>query len=73
MTPQIDRLRKTSPVLKVWTHIYGVSEEKDGNMLIFEVNVGMWRLKSNILEKQALFWGFEHTFMGFLRRKMGKC
>ena len=27
MTPQIDRLRKTIPVLRVSIHIYGVSEE----------------------------------------------
>ena len=30
MTPQIDRLRKLSPVLRVSTHIYGVSKEIDG-------------------------------------------
>ena len=27
VTPQIDRLRKMSPVLMVSTHIYGVSKE----------------------------------------------
>ena len=41
MTPQIDRLRKTSPVLKVSTHIYGVCNEIDKKMFIFRVNVGM--------------------------------
>ena len=25
----------------------------------------MWPLKSIVLEKQALFWGFQHTFMVF--------
>ena len=35
VTPQIDRLRKTSPVLKVSTHIYGVSKEIDGKHVHF--------------------------------------
>ena len=41
VTPQIDCLRKTSPVLRVSTHIYGVSKEIDGKMCIFRVNLGM--------------------------------
>ena len=41
MTPQIDRLGKTSPVLRVLTHIYGVSQEIDGKTFIFRVNLGM--------------------------------
>ena len=41
MTPQIDCLGKTSPVLRVSIHIYGVSEEIDGKMFIFRVNLGM--------------------------------
>ena len=68
MTPQIDRLGKTSTVLRVSTHIYGVSKEIDGKMFIFRVNLGMSHLKSIVLEKRALFCGFQHTFMGFLRR-----
>ena len=32
--PQIDHLRKTSPVLRVSTHIYGLSEEIDGKMFV---------------------------------------
>ena len=48
--------------------IYGVSKEIDGKTFIFRVNLGMWHLKSIVLEKQALFWGFQHTFMGFPRR-----
>ena len=41
MTPQIDRLGKTSPVLRVSTYIYSVSNEIDGKMFIFQVNLGM--------------------------------
>ena len=41
VTPQIDHLGKTSPVLRVSTHIYGVSEEIDWKMFIFRVNLGM--------------------------------
>ena len=32
----------------------------------------MWHLKSIVLEKRALFWGFQHTFMGFLKEIDGK-
>ena len=35
MTPQIDHLRKTSPILRVSTHIYGVSKDIGGKMFIF--------------------------------------
>ena len=72
VTPQIDCLGKTSPVLRVSTHIYGVSQEVDGKMFIFRVNLGMLPLKSIILEKQALFWVFQQTFMGFLKEIDGK-
>ena len=34
MIPQIDCLGKTSPVLRVSTHIYGVTKEIDGKMFI---------------------------------------
>ena len=37
VTPQIDHLRKMSPVLRVSTHIYGVSKDIDGKMFIFRV------------------------------------
>ena len=40
VTPQIDCLRKVSPVLKDSTHIYGDSKEIDGKMFIFKVNLG---------------------------------
>ena len=39
MTPQIDHLGKTIPVLRVSTHICGVSQEIDGKMFIFRVNL----------------------------------
>ena len=39
--PQIDRLGKTVPVMRVSTHIYRVFEEIDGKMFIFRVNLGM--------------------------------
>ena len=35
VTPKIDHLGKSSPVLRVSTHIYGVSEEIEGKILIF--------------------------------------
>ena len=41
VTPQINRLRKTSSVLRVITHIYGISKEIHGKMFIFQVNLGM--------------------------------
>ena len=72
VTPQIDHLRKISPVLRVSTQISAVSQEIDGKTFIFQVNLGMWPIKLFILEEQALFWGFQHTLMGFLRRYMGK-
>ena len=34
MTPQIDCLGKTSTILRVSTHIYGVSQDIDGKMFI---------------------------------------
>ena len=51
MTPQIDRLRKMSTVVRISTQIYGVYKEIDGKMFIFRVNLGMWPLKSIVLEK----------------------
>ena len=41
VTPQIDHLGKTSPVLRISRHIYGVSKEIDGKTFIFQVNLGM--------------------------------
>ena len=42
--------------------------EIDRKTFILRVNLGMWPLKSIIWEKRALFWGFQHTFMGFPSR-----
>ena len=41
VTPQIDCLGKMSTVLRVSTHIYGVSKEIDGKTFIFRLNLGM--------------------------------
>ena len=41
VTPQIDGLGKTSTVLRVSTHIYGVSKDIGGKMFIFQLNLGM--------------------------------
>ena len=35
MIPQIDRLGKTSPVLRISTHIYGVANDIGGKTFIF--------------------------------------
>ena len=39
--PHMDCLGKSSPVVRVSTHIYGVFEEIDWKMFIFRVNLGM--------------------------------
>ena len=39
VTPQIDCLRKMSPVLRVSTHIYGVSKEIYGKTFFVRVNL----------------------------------
>ena len=39
VTPQINHLRKMSPVLRVSTHIYGVSQEIDGKTFFVRVNL----------------------------------
>ena len=53
--PQIHHLKKLSPVLRVSTHIYGVSKEIDGKTFILRVNLSMWPLKLIVLEIWALF------------------
>ena len=53
VTPQIDCLWKMIPVLRVSIHIYRVSEEIDGKTFIFRENLGMWPLKSIVLEKMS--------------------
>ena len=52
----------------VSTHISGDSNEIEGKMFIFRVNLGMWPLKLIVLEKRALFWEFQHPFMQFPSR-----
>ena len=55
VTPQTDRLRKFSPVLRVSTHHYdGVSKEIDRKTFILRVNLDMRPLKLIVLEKWAL-------------------
>ena len=39
-------LEKMSPVLRISTHIYCVSKDIDGKTFIFQLNLGMWPLKS---------------------------
>ena len=39
VTPQINHLGKMNPVLRVSTHIYGVSQEIHGKTFIFRVNL----------------------------------
>ena len=39
--PPIECLGETSPLLRVSTHIYGISKEIDGEMFMFQVNLGM--------------------------------
>ena len=41
VTPQIDCLGEMSTVLRVSTHIYGVSKDIGGTTFIFRVNLGM--------------------------------
>ena len=41
MTPQVNRLGEMSTVLRVSTHIFGVSKEIDWKMFIFSVNLDM--------------------------------
>ena len=62
---QINYLGKTSAVLRVSTHIYVVSKDIHWKRFISRVNIGMSPIKSIVSENQALFWGFQHTFMGF--------
>ena len=72
MTPQIDRLRKTSTVLRVWTHIYVISKEIDRKTFIFRVNLGMWHLKLIVLENGTLLWGISTHIYGVFEDIHGK-
>ena len=52
VTPQIDRLRKSSPVLRVSAHLYGVSKQIDGKIFIFiailKAHIGRSSGRSNL-------------------------
>ena len=66
VTPQIDCLGKMSTVLRVSTHIYGVSKETDGEMFIFRVNlVQVTPQIDRAWKNKHCYEGFEHTFMRF--------
>ena len=41
VTPQIDHLGKSSPVLRVSKLMHRISKEIDGKMFIFRANLGM--------------------------------
>ena len=41
MTPQINHLGKMNTVVRVSTHIYGLSKDIGGETFIFSVNLGM--------------------------------
>ena len=72
MTPQIDCLRKISTILRVSTHIYGVSQEIDVKMFIFRVNLDMWHLKSIISEKTSPVLGVLTHIYGVFKDIGGK-
>ena len=41
MNPQINCLGKMSPILRISTHMYGLSKEIDEKLFIFSLNLGM--------------------------------
>ena len=51
VTPHINHLRKVIPLLRVSTHISGISKKINGKIFIFQANLGMWLLKSKVWEK----------------------
>ena len=64
MTPQIDCLGKMSTVVRVSTHIYGVSKEIDGKMFIFRFKprhvtpqIDRLRKKSPVLRVSTHIYG----------------
>ena len=65
VTPQIDLLKKTSPVLRVSTHIYGVSKEIDWKMFIFQVKLGCDPSNQLSWKKEPCFEGFNTHVWGF--------
>ena len=65
MTPQIDHLGKTSPVLRVSTHIYGVSKEIDGKTFIFRVNQAYDPSNRSLQRNEPCSEGFNTHLWGF--------
>ena len=53
MTPQIDHLGKTNPVLRVSTHIYGISKDIGGKAFIFQGKPRHVTLQINCLGKMS--------------------
>ena len=53
VTPHIHHLRKTRSVLRLSTHIYGVSKDIGGGTFIFQLNLCMWALKSVVSKKTS--------------------
>ena len=68
VTPQIDRLRKTSPVLRISTHIYGVSNDICGKMFFFSTIPRHVTPQIDCLTKMIPVLRFSTTLMGFLMR-----
>ena len=60
-------LEKMSTLPRVSTHIYGVSRKIDGEIFIFQANLGIWPPQINGLEKNnpsyeglnTHLWGFQ--------------
>ena len=68
VTPQIDRLGKTRPVLRVSTHIYGFSKEIEWENIHFESKPRHVTPQIESSKKNKLcFEGFNTHYMGFLR------
>ena len=65
MTPQIDHLGEMSNVLRVSTHIYGVSKEIDGKTFIFRVNLGYDPSNQSSWKTEPCSEGFNTHICGF--------
>ena len=66
VTPQIDHLGQLGIVMRVSTHIYEVSKERDGKTFIFSVNLHMWLPQIDHLGKiEPCYEGFNMHLWGF--------
>ena len=63
--PQIDHLEKTSTVLRVSTHIYGVSKEIDGKTFILRVNLACDTSNRSSQKNKHCSEGFNSHLWGF--------